>query len=235
MNYALILAGGVGARVNAGIPKQFIIVDDKPIIVYTLEAFQHHPDIDAIVVVSLEEYLNEIWKLVQEFHLDKVKIVTVGGKTGHLSTQKGVFSLRDIAKKDDIVIIHDAIRPIVPRPIIDDLLAICKKHGNAVSSLAMQETVIITEDQKSGNKSLDRKYVRRVQTPQAYIYEDLLHVYQLAEAQGITDSVYCNTLFIDFGYTLYFSRGFSNNVKITTVDDITLFKALKNFSEEDLI
>ncbi|MGI6713970.1 MAG: IspD/TarI family cytidylyltransferase [Bacilli bacterium] len=235
MNYVIILAGGIGARVNAGIPKQFIVVDDKPIIVYTLEAFQEHPDIDAIVVVAVEDYLDEIWKLVKQFKLNKVKMVIAGGATGHLSTQNGVFALENIAKEDDVVIIHDAIRPIVPHPIIDDLLRVCQEKGNAVSSLAMQETVILTQDQKSGKESLDRKYVRRVQTPQAYHYGDLLDVYQTAKKKGITDSVYCNTLFIDFGHTLYFSRGFSNNVKITTTDDITLFKALKNFSEEDLI
>ena len=235
MNFALILAGGVGARLHAGMPKQFVIVDDKPIIVYTLEAFQNHPSIDVIVIVSLPDYIDEIWRLVKEYHLSKVSKILAGGETGHLSTQNGVFGLQELAKPQDIVIIHDAIRPIVPSPIIDDLLTICQAHGNAVSSLPMQETVIMTDDQISGNKSLDRKYVRRVQTPQAYVYQDLLRVYQQAAERHITDSVYCNTLFIDFGFRLYFSRGFANNVKITTSDDIALFRALKTLNEEDLI
>lgn len=235
MNFALILAGGVGARLHAGIPKQFVLVDEKPIIVYTLEAFQNHPDIDAIVIVSLSDYIDEVWHLVATYKLTKVSQVVAGGETGHLSTQNGIFSLKGYAKADDIIIIHDAIRPIVPQPIIDDLLKVCQEYGNAVSSLPMQETVILTDDQRSGIESLDRKYVRRVQTPQAYKFVDLINVYEQAFARGITNSVYCNTLFIELGYRLYFSRGFANNVKITTSDDIALFKALKKFSEVDLI
>lgn len=235
MNVAMIIAGGTGTRMNNHTPKQFLIIDNKPIIVYTLEAFNRHSDIDAIEVVVLKGYEDYLFELKEQYNLDKLKWVVAGGENGQGSARNGVYNLKEHLGPDDILIVHDAIRPIVPKVIIDDLIKVAKLHGNACASLEVQETLIQTDNQIYGKHSIDRKTMRRVQTPQAYRYEEILLAHQEALEQGITNSVYANTMMIELGHTIYFSLGFNNNVKITTPEDIALFKALKDFPEEDLV
>ncbi|HAV19915.1 MAG TPA: 2-C-methyl-D-erythritol 4-phosphate cytidylyltransferase [Firmicutes bacterium] len=235
MNTALIIAGGSGKRMNSDIPKQFIEVANKPIIIHTLEAFARHPGIDEILVVCLEEWIERLWGMVRKFNIPKVKYIVKGGSSGQLSCFNGLETLRDHLSDDDFVVIHDAIRPLMPEIIITELLRIAHEYGNACSSLPMHETLILTENQAFGSKSLDRDLVRRVQTPQAYRYGELYSVHKQALEKGITNSVYANTLMVDFGKTIYFSLGFDNNVKITTSEDLTLFKALLTMDERDLV
>ncbi len=235
MNVAIIIAGGSGKRMNADIPKQFISVEQKPIIIYTLEAFNRHPDIDAMLVVCLPDWIDRLWDYAKQFGITKLKFIVPGGSTGQLSCFNGLQLLRDYVRDDDFVIIHDAIRPLVPRIIITELIRVAKQSGNACSSLPMHETLILTDDQMSGNQSLDRSHVRRVQTPQAYRFIDLYEVHLAALTKGITNSVYANTLMVDFGKTIHFSLGFDNNIKITTSEDLTLFKALLTMNEEELV
>ena len=235
MNVAIIIAGGSGARMNSDIPKQFIEIKHKPIIIYTLEAFQAHPGIDAILVVCIEDWIDRLGQMVKKHHLGKVKYIVPGGATGQLSCYNGLAHLKNVLAPNDYVIIHDAIRPLVPKIIITDMLRIAHEKGNACSSIPMHETLILTDDQQSGHDSLDRTKVRRVQTPQAYRYGDLLLVHEQAIKDGITNSVYANTLMVQYGKTIHFSLGFDNNVKITTKEDLTLFEALLAMKEEDLV
>ncbi|HOJ45069.1 MAG TPA: IspD/TarI family cytidylyltransferase [Bacilli bacterium] len=235
MNYAIIIAGGSGKRMNSDIPKQFIQIGEKPIIVYTLEAFNRHPDIDGILVVCLPDWIDRLWAYAKKYKIEKLRWIVPGGETGQLSCYHGLAHLENKIKPDDFVIIHDAIRPLVPSIIITDMLRVASEHGNACSSLPVHETLIFTDNQRFGSQSLDRSIVRRVQTPQAYRFSDLFSVHQQALAQGITNSVYANTLFVDFGKTIHFSLGFDNNIKITTSEDLTLFKALLTMKEEDLV
>lgn len=235
MNTAIIIAGGNGSRMNADIPKQYIEVEEKPIIVYTLEAFDRCDEIDAILVVSKHDWIDEVRSYGPRFSLRKLKWVIEGGKTGHLSIKNGLYFLRDKIKDDDLVIIHDAIRPFIPRIILNDLLRVARLKGNACASLPMHETMSFTDDQQVGYKNIPRESVRRIQTPQAYRYADLLNVHIEAEQKGIINSTYANTLMLDFGRKIYFSLGFDNNLKITTSEDLTLFKALLKMSEEDLV
>jgi 2-C-methyl-D-erythritol 4-phosphate cytidylyltransferase len=235
MNIALIIAGGSGKRMNADIPKQFIEVSGKPIIIYTLEAFERHEDIDAILVVCIEEWIERLWQFARTFNIKKLKWIVKGGTSGQLSCYNGLERLKGEVKNDDLIIIHDAIRPILPKIIITELIKVAKIQGNACSSLPMHETLIFTDNQLYGHRSLDRNLIRRVQTPQAYRYGELYDVHNKALEKGITNSVYANTLMVDFGKTIYFSLGFDNNIKITTSEDLTLFKALLNMDEKDLV
>jgi 2-C-methyl-D-erythritol 4-phosphate cytidylyltransferase len=235
MNVAIIMAGGRGQRMQADIPKQFIEVNDIPIIVYTLQAFQRHSKIDAIQVVCVSDWIEQVWEYAKQFQISKLKWVVEGGETGQTSCYQGLINLEDKIQPNDIVIIHDAIRPIVPKAIIDNMLRVAKLKGNACASLPMHETLIFTDNQADGIKGLDRNTVRRLQTPQAYHYGELLEVHKKALTKGITDSVYANTLMIQFGKRIYFSLGFDTNIKITTGEDIALFKALLSLSEQELV
>ena len=230
----MIIAGGIGSRMNADIPKQFIEINDKPILVYTLEAFQRHPEIDAILVVVIQDWEDVVKSYIEDYKLTKLKWVVQGGQSGQESARLGLKALKNHLQPTDYVVIHDAIRPIVPGIILTDLLRVARLHGNACASLPMHETIVITQNQLHGNKNLDRNEVRRVQTPQAYRYQDVLEAHLWAEKEK-RPSVYANTLMIDFGQTIYFSLGFDNNIKITTSEDLALFKALLMIPEEDLV
>lgn len=168
MNIALIIAGGRGERMHQDIPKQFLNVYDKPIIIYTLEVFQKHPDIDAIEVVCLDGWHEILWAYAKQFNISKLQWVVSGGENGQASARNGIFNLRDKCSADDLIIIHDAIRPLVRTDIISDCIAKSKIYGSAVAAISCQETIIKTTDKLSGKESIPRTSIMRVQTPQAY-------------------------------------------------------------------
>lgn len=226
MNVALIIAGGSGHRMRQEIPKQFLNVYDKPVIVYTLEGFQRHPEIDAIEVVCLEGWSEMLWAYAHQFDIDKLKWVAPGGETAQESIRNGVFALRDICGAEDIVVIHDGIRPMVEEFVLSDVLIKCRQYGNAVTSLPYNEQIFLVGDGESTERYIPRDTLRRVSTPQAYRYEKLLWAYEraFAEGIGIQASTYANTLMVDLGEKLYFAAGSDKNIKLTTKDDFELFK-----------
>ncbi len=226
MNVALIIAGGSGHRMRQEIPKQFLNVYDKPVIVYTLEGFQRHPEIDAIEVVCLEGWSEMLWAYAHQFDIDKLKWVTPGGETAQESIRNGVFALRDICGAEDIVVIHDGIRPMVEEFVLSDVLIKCRQYGNAVTSLPYNEQIFLVGDGESTERYIPRDTLRRVSTPQAYRYDKLLWAYEraFAEGIGIQTSTYANTLMVDLGEKLYFAAGSDKNIKLTTKDDFELFK-----------
>jgi 2-C-methyl-D-erythritol 4-phosphate cytidylyltransferase len=228
MNIALVIAGGTGRRTQQEIPKQFINVYDKPILIYTLEAFQNHPDIDVIEVVCLEGWHEILSAYARQFKISKLKWIINGGETGQESIRNGVYNLYENYNKDDIVIVHDGIRPLIDKAVISDCIAVCKKYGNAVSSLPYNEQIFKTSDGLTTTEYILRETLRRVQTPQAYILDDLYKSYKraFAETIGIYGSSYTNTMMVELGETLHFAAGSDKNIKITSLDDIELFKAL---------
>lgn len=230
MNVALILAGGTGQRMHQDIPKQFINVNDKPLIIYTLEAFQKHPQIDAILVVCIDGWHDILSAYAKQNKIEKLKWVINGGRTGQESIRNGVYYLEDICKDDDIVIIHDGIRPLVDETVLSDVIVKCQQYGNAVTSLPYNEQIFIKNDEYTTNQYIPRETLRRVSTPQAYKYAKLLWGYKKAFAEniGIQGPSYTNTMMADLGETLYFASGSDKNIKITTQDDLDLFKALLN-------
>lgn len=227
-NIALIIAGGKGTRTGQDIPKQFININDKPIIIYTLESFQKHPEIDAIEVVCLEGWHDILKAYAKQYNITKLQWVVSGGETGQESIRNGVFYLKGELNDDDVVIIHDGIRPMIDEEVISDVLVVCQKHGNAVSSLPYNEQIFIKDDEVSTTKYIPRETLRRVVTPQAYKFRKLYDSYQKAfkEEIGIYGSAYTNTMMADLGEKLYFAKGSNKNIKITTAEDFELFKAL---------
>jgi 2-C-methyl-D-erythritol 4-phosphate cytidylyltransferase len=228
VNIALIIAGGTGKRTQQDIPKQFINVDDKPILIYTLEGFQNHPDIDAIEVVCLDGWHEILRAYAKQYGVSKLKWVINGGETSQESIRNGVFHLFENCTTDDIIIIHDGIRPLIDKAVVSDCIAVCRKYGNAVSSLPYNEQIFRTSDGLTSTEFIARETLRRVMTPQAYRLDSLYKAYKKAfeEKIGVYGSSYTNTMMVELGETLYFASGSDKNIKITTRDDIELFKAL---------
>ena len=227
MNIALIIAGGSGSRMGQDIPKQFINVYDKPVLVYTLQGFQRHPQIDAILVVCIDGWHDVVRAYAKQFEVDKLKWVVSGGETGQESIRNGVYALEKICSDDDVIVIHDGIRPLVDETVLTDVIIKCKQYGNAVTSLPYNEQIFVIDDAVSTVKYIPRETLRRVSTPQAYKYGKLLWAYKKAFAEkiGIYGSSYTNTMMVELGERLYFAAGSDKNIKLTTKDDLELFKA----------
>ena len=225
-NVALLIAGGSGNRMHQDIPKQFITVNERPVIVYTLEAFENHPEIDAIAVVCIQGWEQVLWAYAKQFNITKLKYVVPGGKNGQDSIRNGVFELEKHFDKDDIVLIHDAIRPLVSAEIISDNIRVAREYGNAITVIPCAEAMMQTEDGVVSVGSYPRDRLKRTQTPQAFHIGDICDLHRRALEAGITNSVASCTLKIEMGEQVYFSAGSEKNIKLTTVEDIDIFKAL---------
>lgn len=227
MNVALVIAGGSGHRMGQDIPKQFINVYDKPILIYTLEGFQKHPQIDAIEVVCIDGWHEVLWAYAKQFGIDKLQWVVSGGETGQESIRNGVYNLEGKLQDDDVVIVHDGIRPLVDETVLTDVILKCKEHGNGVTSMPYNEQIFVIDDEVSTVQYIPRETLRRVSTPQAYQFGLLDSKYHEAYEKeiGIYGSSYTNTMMVELGERLYFAAGSDKNIKLTTTDDLEMFKA----------
>ena len=225
-NVGLIIAGGSGNRMHQDIPKQFITVNERPVIVYTLEAFEKHPEIDAIAVVCIEGWEQVLWAYAKQFNIAKLQYVVPGGTNGQDSIRNGVYELEKHFDKDDIVLIHDAIRPMVSAEIISDNIRIAREFGNAITVIPCAEAMMQTENGAVSTGNYPRDNLKRTQTPQAFHIGDICDLHRRALEAGITNSVASCTLKIEMGEQVYFSAGSEKNIKLTTVEDIDIFKAL---------
>ena len=225
-NIGLLIAGGSGNRMHQDIPKQFITVNERPVIVYTLEAFERHPEIDAIAVVCIEGWEQVLWAYAKQFNIEKLKYIIPGGKNGQDSIRNGVYELEKCYAPDDIVLIHDAIRPMVSAEIISDNIRVAREFGNAIAVIPCAEAMLQTEDGNVSMGSYPRDQLKRSQTPQAFHLADICDIHREALEAGITNSVASCTLMIEMGRQVYFSGGSEKNIKLTTVEDIDIFKAL---------
>lgn len=233
-NYVVLLAGGVGKRMGGDIPKQFIKVNDRPIIAYTLENFQKSPAIEKIVIVCVKEWIGYVKELVTEYSFTKAEWIIEGGRTGHDSIRNGVFFLEDKVDPEDTVIIHDAVRPILPKKTLDEVIRVAHEKGNASSSIACHPPIVYTEDFESGITDVDREHVMLTASPQAFRYSLALKCYRQAEEEGLHDTTFTSSLLIHCGERVYFAEGTTCNIKITKKEDIALFKALLTIPEEQL-
>lgn len=228
MNVAIIIAGGSGHRMGQDIPKQFINVYDKPILIYTLEGFQKHPQVDAIEVVCIDGWHDVLWAYANQFNITKLQWVVGGGNTGQESIRNGVYNLEGKLNDDDIVIIHDGIRPLVDESVLTDVILKAQKYGNAVTSMPYNEQIFVvnSKDETTTKQYIPRETLRRVSTPQAYQFGKLLWGYHEAFAKeiGIHGSSYTNTMMVELGETLHFAAGSDKNIKLTTKDDLEMFK-----------
>lgn len=229
MNIAILIAGGSGKRMGQDIPKQFINVYDKPILLYTLESFERHPQIDAIEVVCLDGWHDVLRAYARQFNISKLKWIISGGVSGQESIRNGVYNLEGKVQPNDIIVIHDGIRPLVDDTVLTDVLLKAQKYGNAVTSMPYNEQIFIInpDDNTTTKQYIPRETLRRVSTPQAYRFDLLDEKYHEAFEKeiGIYGSSYTNTMMVELGVTLHFAAGSDKNIKLTTKDDLELFKA----------
>lgn len=223
---ALIIAGGVGNRMHQEIPKQFLTVNEKPVIIYTLEAFEKHPEIDSISVVCVDGWEQALRAYAKQYNINKLQYVIPGGINGQDSIRNGVYELEKHYDKDDLVLIHDAIRPMVSDEIISDNIRVAQESGNAITVIPCAEAMLQTENGISSTGSFPRDNLKRTQTPQAFRIGDICDLHKRALEVGITNSIASCTLMIEMGQQVFFSKGSEKNIKLTTLEDIDIFKAL---------
>ena len=227
MIVALLTAAGTGTRMGQDIPKQFMHVENKPLIIHTMEAFQNHPNIDAIMVVTLPAWMAVLQAYASQFNITKLKWVVPGGATGQESIHNGLMELSKVLQSDDIVMIHDGNRCLVSSEIISNSLATFHAHGSAVAAIPCVEAVFkSSDDGSSSTVSIPREQLFRTQTPHTYTIEKLLWAHEEAAKRGISNTAASCTLMQALGETVYFSKGSETNLKITTVDDMLIFEAL---------
>lgn len=233
-NYAILLAGGVGKRMGSSIPKQFLEVDGKPIFVHTAEKFQINPQVAKIVAVCVPEWMEHLHALIEKYGLTKVQWIIRGGKTGHDSIRNGVFFLKDKISFDDYVIVHDSVRPVLSQKLIDEVIRVAHEKGNASSSIPCYPPIVYTEDFESGITDVDRDHVMLTASPQVFKYSLAYKCYQIAEREKLHDTTFTSSLLIHCGERVYFAKGSTSNIKITTKEDLALFDALLKIPDDVL-
>ena len=245
MNVAVILAGGVGSRVGADRPKQFIEVQGKPVLAYTIEEFQKHPEIDAIEVVchkSWKDYLNEI---VIRYGLDKVKWGADGGDTFQESVLNGINNLEDKISREDMILVHFGASPFIQDYIITDCIRVCKEKGNAISTIDYfllsgfkHSTKSVNDPENYTEEYIDRDTVACMNSPHAFNYGFIKDIYDEAIETGVINEVepHTTTLMYKMGKRIYFAKGSQTNIKITQKEDLDLFEGyvmMKKSREND--
>jgi 2-C-methyl-D-erythritol 4-phosphate cytidylyltransferase len=231
MNIALITAGGKGERTKQEIPKQFIHIENKPLIIYTLEAFERHPAIDAILVVCLEGWHDILWAYTKQYTIQKLKWIVNGGEIGHDSIHNGLMELKKHCTDNDTILIHDAIRCSLSQDIISDGLSTYSKYGSSVTVIPCTEVVFRSTDGNVADEEIPRSQLFRTQTPQIFSFGKLWWAHEEAKKQNIIAPLATCSLMQALGEKVYFSSGSEKNFKVTTVDDIELFRAMINFDK----
>ena len=234
MNYALIFAGGTGQRMNTtSLPKQFLKVHDKPIIVHTVQHFENCSGINGIVVVCLYEYIDFMKELAQKYNLKKIIAIVPGGSNGQESIRNGLNELRKIAKADDIVLIHDGVRPLIDEDTICRNIECVKANGNCITTTKSTETMLVVKNNDVID-TINRDYSRFGRAPQSFKFFDIYEAHKKAEKECLLfiDSA---TLLNHYGYKLHTIDGPVNNIKITTPIDYFIFKAILDEKESEQI
>ena len=232
---ALLTAAGIGSRTNQDIPKQFFHIDNKPLIIYTMEAFQKHPNVDEILVVCLDGWHEILKAYAKQFNITKLKYVVSGGGTGQESIYNGLNELEKYCDKDDIVIVHDGNRALVSNEIISGALSTFYQFGSAVVAIPTTEVVFVSEDKIQSREEISRDKLVRTQTPHIYTLGKLLWAHEEAKKRNLPSTAASCSLMKELGETVYFSKGTEKNIKITTLDDLEIFKAILNSEKESWV
>lgn len=232
---ALLTAAGVGSRTNQDIPKQFFHIDNKPLIIYTMEAFQKHPNVDEILVVCLDGWHEVLRAYAKQFNITKFKYIVSGGASGQESIYNGLKELKKHCKESDVVIIHDGNRALVSNEIISGALSTFYQHGSAVVAIPTTEVVFESEDKISATKEISRDILVRTQTPHIYTLGKLLWAHSEAKKRNLASTAASCSLMRALGETTYFSQGSEKNLKVTTLDDLEIFKSLLHTKQEEWI
>ena len=213
-------------RMGQEIPKQFLTVEDKPVIAYTMEAFEKHPDIDVIAVVCVEGWDSILAAYARQYGISKLRHIVPGGENGQASIRNGVFELERRYAADDLVLIHDAIRPLVSPEIISGCIATARERGSAIVTIPCQEAMLETADQLSSARVVPRENLKRTQTPQGFPLGRIAEAHRRALARGIVNSVASCTMMVELGEPVCFCAGSEKNIKLTTPEDLEIFRAL---------
>ena len=234
-NIALLIAGGSGNRMGQDIPKQFMHVDGCPIIIHTMRCFQKHPDIDGIAVVCLKGWETVLQAYANQFCIDKLKWIFPGGKSGMESIHNGIYGLKEAGcSNEDLVLIHDSVRPLLGQDIISSNIAICKAYGYAITGIQCREAILESEDGFTTSVSIPRDKLIRTQTPQTFRLGNIINVHEEAKKRGILDSVASCTLIAEVGgREMHIVPGSEKNIKVTTVEDLEILKALMHTSKDE--
>ena len=235
-NIALIIAGGSGNRMGQDIPKQFMHIGDSPVIIRTMLAFERNPNIQAIAVVCLQGWETALLSYANQYGISKFKYTFPGGSNGQESIRNGVIGLLENGcHRDDIVLVHDAVRPLLSQDIISNNIAACKKNGNAITAIKCAEAILESGDMHSSESSIPRDKLFRTQTPQTFYLGELADAHKEALEKGITASIASCTMMIELGRKLWIVPGEERNIKLTNSEDIELYKSLLKTEKEPWI
>jgi 2-C-methyl-D-erythritol 4-phosphate cytidylyltransferase len=234
MTIALVTAAGRGSRMKQEVPKQFMPIKNKPLIIYTLEAFQKHPNVDAIIVPCLRGWEQIMWAYIRQYNITKVKWVIDGGvgDNGQLSINLALKELAKSCDNDDIVLVHDGNRALISEEIISDSIVTCREKGNAVAVIPCNEVIVRTSNQESSTEFLNRDELKRTQTPHTFPLGKLLWAHEEAQKRGIEKTVSSCDLMMLLGEEIHFSVGSEKNMKITNPVDVEIFQSLLSISDE---
>lgn len=234
MNVAVIFAGGTGQRMkNTSIPKQFMELYGKPVIIYTLEVFQNHPEIDKIIVPCVSGWESHLEDLALKFSITKLDKVLTGGATSQKSKLVALNYLESICVPDDIVMMHDAVRPLVTSKLISDNLACLHKNGTAITVDPFTETGVISIDGETVDSTIERSKLYIAKAPQTFYFSDALWAHEKGEDMPDTIAIDTCTLMTTLGRKLSFVMCESSNIKITTTDDFYIFKTLLDLRQNN--
>ena len=227
MNIAVIFAGGVGKRMHTkDLPKQFLEVYGKPVIIHTLEKFDSHPDIDAIVIACVKEWIPYLNNLIGEYHLQKVKSVVCGGETGQESIYNGLMAAQAIAYEKAVVLIHDGVRPFITDELISENIASVVRYGSAITTSKVTETILVVDDDTGIENVPDRANSRLAKAPQSFYLDEIISAHKKAKVEGINDFIDSCTLMQHYGYKLHLVDGPVENIKVTTPQDIFTMRSV---------
>ena len=238
MNIAVIFAGGVGSRMHSKErPKQFLEMYNKPIIIHTLEHFQNHPMIDAIVVVCIESWISYLNELLYKFRIEKVKKVVPGGETGQISIYHGLKAAKEVANEEKaVVLIHDGVRPLITEKLITNNIEAVRRYGSAITTAKVKETILVVNEQDSSIDYVPSRNNSRVaKAPQSFWLDEILSAQEKALAKGERDWIDSCTLMQEYGFKMHLIDGPSQNIKITTPEDFYTMRAILEAKENEQI
>ena len=236
MNIALIFAGGTGQRMNTKtVPKQFLELHGKPILIYTLDLFESHSEIDGIVVVCLASWIERLKAMLRKYGITKVRSIVPGGMNGQESIFHGLEWIHAHCPEDTIVLVHDGVRPLIEEQTISDDLECVRKHGNAITVAAAQETVTIDNNGIKVGTIVNRSQCKLARAPQCFRIGELYIAHQRAREENRQDFIDSASLMQYYGHELFMVEGPAYNLKITTPTDYYIFRALKDAMEDSQI